>query len=319
MAYKEDALERAQSIFKSNSPKNNFVLNEINDLSKDLCHYIINIAHQIKYASKVLTPLKVDHPVLGLFQQTSTRTRASLDIAADELRAKCTYMDWSTTNIHLTSPIEEIKILSHLYSLIFVRMRDHTLLKQMSAASAVPFINAMSAHEHPTQALTDLFTIKDFFKTDFHHLRLAYIGDANNVARSLAHLSDKLHLSMVYSAPEKYRFSEPLPIQYFKDPKDAVKNADIIYTDTWISIGDESERTERLAAFADYQVNHALLSHAPKHALIMHCLPAHINEEISEDVFSLPRAIHHTQALNKQYIMQSIMIYAIHEYHQSNL
>lgn len=316
MSYKEDAIVRAHNSNKTSRTANIFVLNEIKDLPADLCNYLIEIAGRIKHAATATMPLTIDRPILGLFQQTSTRTRASLDVAAYELRAKFTYMDWRTTNFHLTLPEEEIKILSELYAMIFVRARDHSLLKRMSLASSIPFVNAMSSYEHPVQALSDFLTIKEFFQTDFHNLKLAYIGDANNVARSLTFLAETMRLSMVYSSPKQYRFREYVPAQYYEDPRDAVEGADIVYTDTWVSIGDETQRKERLEAFAAYQVNEALLARAPDHALIMHCLPAHLNEEISETVYTSPRAIHREQALNKQYIMQSLMVYAMHEYKQ---
>ncbi len=314
MDAKKSSLEHILYLHENQQTKKNiFILNEIQDLSVDLCNYFLDVSKRIKYAKSIITSLQFARPVLGLFQQTSTRTRSSLDIAAHELRTTFTYMDWHTTNLHLTHPTEEIKILSELYSMIFVRMYDHALLVELSKASSVPFVNAMSTVQHPTQALTDFFTINECFKTDFSNLKLAFIGDANNVSRSLAFLAEKMNMTMVYSSPKSYKFKERVPAQYIEDPREAVSDADIIYTDTWVSIGDESEQSTREKMFKDYQVNSSLLSCAPENSLVMHCLPAHIGSEISEDVYTSPRSIHKVQAINKQYIMQSLMIYALHD------
>ena len=192
-------------------------------------------------------------------------------------------------------------------------------LLSLPDCSSVPVINALSDYTHPCQALTDLFTIKEKMGT-LDNVKLAYVGDGNNVARSLAFICAKLKVSCAIASPENYELSTAFLdelennvngkdsyIKQIRDPKEAVKDADVIYTDTWISMGEEEEAETRRRDFKDFQVNSELVSCAKKNVFVMHCLPAHRDEEITNEVIDGTHSIVYDQAENRLHVQKALL------------
>jgi ornithine carbamoyltransferase len=207
--------------------------------------------------------------------------------------------------------------MSQYVNAIVLRVFKHATVEGVAKYASVPVVNGLSDTSHPCQAMADLLTVQECFG-DPAGKTIAFIGDGNNVARSLAVLCGKLGVKFVLAAPEGYGFPKEFVANYtkhvnpklpaeFRDPAEAVKAADIIYTDVWTSMGQESEREKRLKEFAPYQVNAALLKKAPKHAKVMHCLPAHRDEEITDDVMEGPASVVFQQAANRMHAQKAIL------------
>ncbi|MDD3370958.1 MAG: ornithine carbamoyltransferase, partial [Alphaproteobacteria bacterium] len=180
-------------------------------------------------------------------------------------------------------------------------------------ASEAPIVNGLSDRMHPCQALADYATMAEYFGGDLRGLRLAYIGDGNNVARSLVHGAAALGVHLTLCGPEGYKLDADTInaakscVSYVNHPVDAVCDADVVYTDTWISMGDEAETQKRLKDFSFYQVNADLMANAPSHALVMHCLPAHPGQEITAELLRSPRSIVFDQAENRTHAQKALL------------
>jgi ornithine carbamoyltransferase len=248
-----------------------------------------------------------------LFQKTSTRTRCSFENAAVEMSAYPSYIDWKTSNFVLSDLGDEAKVLSRYYDLIVARVLKHETLVTMARDSEVPVINGMCDREHPCQGLSDFMTITEYFGDNLEGLRIAYIGDGNNVARSLVHGAIHLGVQLNLCSPERYALDDATVaagnglITRVADPIEAVRDADVIYTDTWVSMGDEAETQERLATFQPYQINAQLLASAPEQVLFMHCLPAHPGQEVTPEVLRSPRSLVFDQAENRKYAQKALL------------
>jgi ornithine carbamoyltransferase len=248
-----------------------------------------------------------------LFQKTSTRTRCSFEKASLELSASPSYIDWKTSNFVLAELCDEVKVLSRFYDLIVARVLKHETIATMALESEVPVINGMCDREHPCQALADFMTITEYFGDDLAGLRIAYLGDGNNVCRSLVHGAISMGVHVNLCSPAGYELDEETVaagnglITRVEHPSDAVSDVDIIYADTWVSMGEEAEMQERLAVFRPYQVNAQLLASAPKQVLFMHCLPAHPGQEITAEILRSPRSIVFDQAENRSHAQKALM------------
>ncbi len=247
-----------------------------------------------------------------LFQKTSTRTRCSFEIAAADLGAHASYIDWQTSNFVLADLRDEVRVLSRYYQLIVARVMRHATLDIMAAETEVPVINGLCDRMHPCQALTDYMTMTEYFGA-LGGLHLTYLGDANNVCTSLMQGAIKLGVHMRICSPPTHGPDPALVagsgglIEVVAEPADAVRGADVIYTDTWVSMGQEQEQAARLRVFAPYQVNSALLASAPASALIMHCLPAHPGREITAECLRAPRSLVFDQAENRKHAQKVLM------------
>jgi ornithine carbamoyltransferase len=244
-----------------------------------------------------------------LFQKTSTRTRCSFENAAFDLGMFSSYIDWRTSNFVLADLCDEIRVLSRYYDFIAARVLESRMLRVMAENSEVPVINGMCDREHPCQALADFTTLAEYFGPHLEGLRMTYVGEGNNVCRSLALGAGKLGIKLTLCCPENYRLDEESAASTFSSvsPAEAVSDADVIYTDTWISIGRESETERRLTVFAPYQVNEELLTAAPGHTLVMHCLPAHPGQEIAPAILRGPRSIVFDQAENRLHAQKALL------------
>jgi ornithine carbamoyltransferase len=253
-----------------------------------------------------------------LFEKPSLRTRMSFQIAMADLGGYPIYVKPEDIGgIGKREPIKDIgRVLSRYVNGIMARTFEHNTVVELSKFSSIPVINALTDHSHPCQAMADILTIQEHFGK-LAGIKLAYIGDGNNVARSLAYACAKLGLKMTIASPATYELdTEAINnantiskdcVTQMRNPVEAVAGADVVYTDTWVSMGQEDEKQQRIAAFAGYQVNAELLKHAPNHAKIMHCLPAYRGLEISDEAMESPNSIVFDESENRLHFQRALL------------
>lgn len=265
------------------------------------------------------SPLAGKHVGL-LFFKPSTRTRVSFEVAARELGASSLYLDASELQLGRGESVEDTaRVLSRYLHAVVIRTFAQSEIEAFAHAASIPVINGLTDSFHPVQVLADLFTIKERFG-EVSGLRLAYVGDGNNMAHSLMAGGALLGMEVVVSAPEGYqpdaevvsrakRLAEANggSVELLSDPEEAVAGARVIYTDTWVSMGQEEERQARLAAFEGYQVNEALFEKAAPDAVFLHCLPAHKGEEVSASLFESDRSLVFDQAENRLHAQKALL------------
>jgi ornithine carbamoyltransferase len=242
------------------------------------------------------------------FEKPSARTRNSMELAAAQLGGHPVYLQPNELGIGERETVEDVtRTLACYHAIIAARVFDHGLLEQMSALNAAPVLNMLSATDHPLQALADLLTI-DQLMSRIEGVRIAFIGEANNVARSLAEGCAMLGAHFVIASPVGFGFGAPLPgVDQVEDPAAAVDGADIVYSDVWVSMGDK-DSADRRNAFASYQVDAALMDRAPN-ARFLHCLPARRGEEVTADVIDGPRSAVWRQAENRMHTARGAMLW----------
>ena len=251
-----------------------------------------------------------DQGVALYFEKPSARTRNSMEMAAVQLGGHPVYFQPAELGIGTRESVADVtRTLACYHAIIAARVFDHALLEQMAAVGAAPVLNLLSATDHPLQALADLLTIRQLVGR-IEGARIAFIGEAHNVARSLAEGCALLGAEFVIASPEGYRFDEP-NIEQVADPAEAVAGADIVYTDVWVSMGDDHS-DEKIAAFAPFQMNEALMDRAPG-AHFLHCLPAHRGEEVTAAVIDGPRSAVWRQATNRMHTARGAMLWMLRE------
>lgn len=290
----------------------------IKDLSEREILSLINLADAVKHNPENYASALNRKSIILLFQKTSTRTRISFENGMYQLGGNAIYVDWRSTNIHLGSLKDEIRCMASYTDLIMARVYEQKTLEVIQEASSVPVINGLSDMYHPCQILADLMTVREVFRS-FDDLTITWVGDGNNVCNSLIIGCVKLNIHISVATPKQYK---PHPdvldwvrkekksqyLKIFEDPKEAVANANIIYTDTFVSMGQEAETDERLKIFKDYQVNRELLNYAKKEPYIMHCLPAHRGIEITDEILESKNSIVFQQAENRLHLQKALMI-----------
>jgi ornithine carbamoyltransferase len=289
----------------------------IDDLSKEQMNGMFNIADDLR-SGRATMSLKEGSVLALLFEKPSTRTRVSFEVAMRKLGGSSIYIDTRTSQMSRGESITDTaRVLSLYVDFIVARMHRHEDMIAFANNSAVPVINGLSDAAHPTQALADMYTIADV-KKKIKGVRIAFVGDiAQNTANSLMLAATKLGAEMVLIGPKNYlpdsrsliRAREYGAVDIYDSLKEGLANVDIIYTDTFVSMGFEKEAEQRRKMFADYQINSAALEYAPKGALVMHPLPAFRGEEITADVLEGPRSIVWQQAKNKLLLAQAILLY----------
>lgn len=264
------------------------------------------------------TPLLLGRVLALVFEKPSLRTRVSFQAAMAQLGGASLFLSGKEVGLGSRESIPDFaRTLSQYVDGIVLRTYAHRLIEEFAAWASCPVINGLSDYYHPCQALGDLFTVQEVFGT-LEGKTIVFVGDGNNVARSLALCAGKLGVRFILAAPPAYQFDAPFLEVYRRclpagnliqtsDPRAAVAQADIIYTDVWTSMGQEEEREVRLRAFAGFQVNEQLLALAPPHARVMHCLPAHRGEEITDAVLDGPRAIVFQQAGNRLHAQKALL------------
>jgi ornithine carbamoyltransferase len=274
----------------------------IRDLSAEDLKAILELSQAA--APRVLQ----DKGVALYFEKPSARTRNSMEMAAAQLGGHPVYLQPAELGIGTRESVADVThTLACYHAVIAARVFDHGLLEQMAAVGAAPVLNMLSATDHPLQALADLLTIQQLLGR-IEGVCVAFVGEAHNVARSLAEGCAKLGAEFVIASPEGYGFSGE-GIRQVTDPAEAVEGADIVYTDVWVSMGDEHS-DEKLAAFAPYQIDEALMEHGPN-ARFLHCLPAHRGEEVTAPVIDGPRSAVWQQAENRMHTARGAMLWML--------
>lgn len=294
----------------------------LNDFTAEEITHMLDVALELKAEKKAGIP----HPLLQgktlamIFTKSSTRTRVAFEVGIYQLGGNGLFLSSRDIQIGRGEPVEDTaRVLSRMVDGIMIRTYSHQEVMDLARYSSVPVINGLSDFLHPTQVLADLMTIREH-KGRIKGLKLAYIGDGNNVANSLLLGGTKMGLNVVVASPKGY---EPLPevmelaehnaahsgcsVQVKADPVTAARDADIIYTDVWASMGQEEESELRKKAFAGYQVNSDLLKVAHPQAIVMHCLPAHREEEITGEVMEGAQSVVFDQAENRLHAHKAIM------------
>ncbi len=253
-----------------------------------------------------------------LFEKPSLRTRISFQVAMTNLGGSVIYVKPEDIGgIGKREPVKDIaRVLSRYVDGIMARTFEHSTVTELAKYATIPVINALTDWSHPCQAMADVLTIEEHCGR-IEGVKIAFIGDGNNVARSLAHACAKLGMKMVIASPAGYELSAetiqkanavaPDCVRQINDPHSAVRDADIIYTDTWVSMGQEQEKQKRQADFADFQVNTELVQSAPAHVKIMHCLPAYRGYEITDEVAESPGSIMFDQAENRLHFQRALL------------
>ncbi|MBI2264765.1 MAG: ornithine carbamoyltransferase [Armatimonadetes bacterium] len=294
----------------------------LTDLSYEEIHHILDTAGHLKMLKKAGQPHQwLSGKTLGMiFEKPSTRTRVSFEVGMWQLGGYALYLNPNDLQLGRGETIADTaRVLSRFVDGIMARTYAHKTLEDLARYCTIPVINGLSDYEHPCQILGDLLTIQEK-KGDLHGLKLAYVGDGNNVAHSLIFGAVLVGMDIAIAVPEGYEPLEqvlelaaglPSPrkcsVQVVGDPAEAAQGADALYTDVWTSMGQEKEKQERLEAFSGFQMNDLLVQKAKKDVIVLHCLPAHRGEEITDSVMDGPRSVVWDQAENRLHIQKAIM------------
>ncbi len=294
----------------------------ISDLSPGEVQELLDVAIKLKeeYFRKGNPPL-FKGKVLGMiFQKPSLRTRVSFDMAMRHCGGDALYLSPNEIGLGKRESIADIsRVLSGYVHALMARVFEHEHVLELAKWSEIPVVNGLSDYNHPCQGLADALTIQEKFGKA-KGLNVAYIGDGNNVAVSLLHVCAKLGWNFTIASPEDYDIT-PRAVEvaneiaketdsqfkFLRDPHEAVKGAQVIYTDTWTSMGQEDETAKREKVFPPYQVNAGLVSEADKDVIVMHCLPAHRNHELTDDVADGPHSVIFPQAHNRLHAQKAIL------------
>ena len=242
-----------------------------------------------------------------VFERPSTRTRISFEVGVAELGATPIVLRGDELQLSRGESIgDTARVLSRYLDAIVIRHSSHDLVAELAAAAEVPVVNALTPLHHPCQALADLMTMRERFR-DLDGLRLAYVGDGNNVARSLAIACELASVELVVAAPDGYQLEEGHGARLTADPRAAAESADAIYTDVWVSMGDEREAERRRRDLAPFRVDADLLAAAKDEAIVLHCLPAHPGEEITDEVLYGGRSAVWDQAENRLHTQKALL------------
>ncbi|MGD0878887.1 MAG: ornithine carbamoyltransferase [Anaerolineales bacterium] len=283
---------------------------------------ILNLAVQLKkeYFLKG-NPALFKGKVLGMiFQKPSLRTRVSFDMAMRHMGGDALYLSPNEIGLGKRESIADVaRVLSGYVQAIMARVFEHNQILELAKWSSVPVVNGLSDFSHPCQAMADALTIQEKFGKA-KGLNVVFVGDGNNVAVSLMHISAKLGWNFSIANPEGYdmnpqaikmakvvALSSGSQLKFLRDPHEAVKNAQVIYTDTWTSMGQEDETSKREQVFPPFQVNDKLVSEADKEVIVMHCLPAHRNLELTDEVADGPHSVIFPQAHNRLHAQKAIL------------
>ena len=292
----------------------------ITDMTRDQILGVFDLANVLKTKQKQdLGDKRLDGKTLAMiFAKPSARTRVSFETGMFQLGGHALYLSPNDIGIGQREAVKDIaRVLSRYNDGIMARLFDHKHMEELAQFASVPVINGLTDYNHPCQVMADIFTVLEH-RGHLNDLKVAFVGDGNNVANSWINLASRLPMHFVLASPSGY---DPSPvalnnaedaglstIEIERDPAKAVKNADVIYTDVWASMGQEAEQEERRKAFMPYQVNRGLIEHAKSECLVMHCLPAHRGDEITDEVIDGPNSIVFDEAENRMHVQKAIMV-----------
>lgn len=289
------------------------------DLEKEDFEGLFTRAIQLKerYARGILDKILTGKTLGLIFDKKSTRTRVAFETAMIQLGGHPIYMSAQDTQISRNEPAKDTaRVLSRYIDCLAMRTFDHSLVEEFAQSATIPVINALTDSFHPCQILSDIMTIIEH-KGGYKNVKIAWVGDGNNVVNSWINAASVLGLDLAVACPDDHRVNTKIieaasvkdkaNIVFTNDPTEAVKNADVVYTDVWASMGEEDELSNRIVAFKGFQVNKDLLSLAKDDVMVMHCLPAHRGEEIAEDVLEAKNNVFWDQAENKRHMHKAIL------------
>jgi ornithine carbamoyltransferase len=284
-------------------------------LTKEEVFELLTLTDSLK-TQKNVKPLS-GKTVAMIFQKPSLRTRVSFEVGVIQLGGQAIFLTDESVGLgERESAADVANVLSRFNDAIIARVYDHQLLLDLAKHATIPVINALSDLSHPCQILADLYTIRQHGKLR-DHVKIAYVGDGNNIANSWLELSTIIPIHLTLAIPFGYEPDRTIyekaiqanisKVEIIRDPRNAVNKADVVYTDTWTSMGNEKEKTKRIFDFWEYQVNASLLRQAKKDVIVMHCLPAHRGEEITDDALDGKQSVVNDQAENRLHIQKAIM------------
>ncbi len=289
------------------------------DLTKTDIDYLLKRAVELKYMQKQgILYRPFTGKTLGLiFDKPSTRTRVSFETAMIQLGGTPLFISTKDTQIARDEPVRDTaRVLSRYIDCLAIRTFSQSLIEEFAQFSSIPIINALTDLYHPCQVLSDIMTVLEK-KGGYNNIKIAWIGDGNNVAHSWINASAILGLNLVLACPKGYCPDEMIlkralergvgNIHLTSDPVEAARGADVLYTDVWASMGQEKEHEERKLVFASYKLSSKLVQYASENVIVMHCLPAHREEEISEGVLEGPNSVVWDQSENKLHMTKAIL------------
>ncbi|MEE4242742.1 MAG: ornithine carbamoyltransferase [Desulfopila sp.] len=294
-------------------------LQSLEEFTKEELQTFLSRAAQLKgERKKGILHRQLQGKTIGLvFEKPSTRTRVSFEAAMYGLGGQVIFLSARDTQLARSEPLKDMaRVMARYVDGMVVRTFGQEVVDELSRYSTVPVINALTDLHHPCQVLSDIMTVIEQ-KKNLQESKIAWIGDGNNMANSWIQAASTLGFELSLACPEGYEpdaqilrralASAVKPITVFRNPADAVAGADVINTDVWASMGQEKEQKERLAVFGPYQVNSGLMQKAPADAIVLHCLPAHREEEISEEVLESKQCVAFDQAENKMHMHKAIL------------
>ena len=294
----------------------------IADLTPDELKNLLDLATQLKTERQNggNKPVLRGKSLALVFQKPSLRTRVSFEMGMVHLGGYAFYLSPNEVKMGGRESVADVaRVLSGYVDAVMARVFEHQHILDLAQYSSVPIINGLSDYNHPAQALADFFTVLEH-KGNPEGLKMTYVGDANNVARSLLFAAMKLGTQFTIATPPGYGLDEETialaktfstagaQIELYEDPAKAVAGADVIYTDVWTSMGQEAEKETRLQVFPPYQINQQLVSKAKPDCIVMHCLPAHRGEEITDEVADGPNSVLFPQAENRMHAQKAILV-----------
>jgi ornithine carbamoyltransferase len=298
----------------------------LTDITPAEIEYILTLAKDLKQRHRSgLAPRFLEGKTLALlFHKPSLRTRTSFEVGMHQLGGFTTYMHDQEIGIGVREPVKDLaRVLSRYYDGIVLRTFGHDIVAELAQAASVPVINGLTDLLHPCQILSAMQALNEHFG-QLKGLHIAYLGDGNNVANSWLLGAAQMGLTLTIACPQAYRPEPTIVMQaqhiaettgaildIIEDPKQAVKGADVVYTDVWTSMGQEAEAESRRQIFRPYQINAALMAETPSHAVVMHCLPAHRGEEITEAVLESPRSLVFEEAENRLHAQKALLVFLL--------
>lgn len=293
----------------------------IQDVTPEEIYALLDVAGAMKANPAEFRGMLAGKQLVLFFEKPSLRTRLTFEAGMNSLGGVSFFVDQTASRLGAREPLSDIAHnLERWVDGVVLRTFAHETVSQMAEFASIPVINALSDFEHPCQALADILTIREKFG-ELKGVKLAYVGDGNNVAHSLmlaaASVGAKVSIGTpkgyepnagVVSAAKKIAMKTGAKVQVTNDPIAAITGADVVYTDVWASMGQESEAGERQKTFASYQVNEELMAHAAKHAVFMHCLPAHRGDEVAASIIDSPRSVVFDEAENRLHIQKAILV-----------
>ncbi|MBQ9370709.1 MAG: ornithine carbamoyltransferase [Thermoguttaceae bacterium] len=295
------------------------------DLAVDELKTVLKLGEEIKAEfKKDVRNKRLEGQVIGMiFEKMSLRTRVSFEAGMSHLGGSSMLLEEQHIGLGKRESVKDVsRVLSSMVDCVVFRAKHHETVVEFAQYSTVPVINALTDKSHPCQALADMLTIKEEFGS-FDDVSIAWVGDSNNVAASLVEAAAMLGVKISVSSPVGYHFSEEeikemtqqrqpgFELAFYEDPREAVRGANVVYTDVWVSMGQEDEKDKRLEAFKPFQVNAELMALASPDAIFMHCLPARRGLEVTDDVIDSPQSRIIEEAANRMHAQKGLLVWLL--------